>query len=328
MIVVITGAGGYIGTVLVPKLLAQGHQVRAIDRFYFGESKLDAHKNLQKTKQDVRLLSEEVFKDADAVIDLAAISNDPSGELFETSTYDINYKARAKTAELAKKAGVKRYILPSSCSIYGFHEADVIVDESSEINPLTTYAKANRLAEEAVLKLADENFCVTVMRQATIYGLSRRMRFDLAVNAMTYELWKNNKLPLMRDGKQWRPFLHIQDTTDCMIYLLSADKNKINGEIFNIGSNSENYQIGDLAENIQKVAGENSEIDWYGDPDERSYRVDFSKIENITGWKARYSVVDGSKEIVAALEKGGLEKTAETITLEWYKKLKERGENI
>ncbi|RMA93323.1 NAD-dependent epimerase/dehydratase family protein [Hydrogenothermus marinus] len=321
--VLVTGAGGYIGTVLVPKLLKKGYKVKAIDRYFFGKEKLPKNENLEIIKEDTRKLNEDLFKDVDYVIDLVAISNDPSGELFNEATLQINYESRVRTAKLSKKYGVKRYILPSSCSIYGFQED--IVDETSPTNPLTTYAKANEKAEQNILPLADDNFVVTVMRQSTVFGYSPRMRFDLAINGMTYGAWKTGKLPLMRDGSQYRPMVHVQDTTDVMILLLTADKEKINGQIFNVGGDDLNYQIGKLGEIVAKTVenetGKKVEIEWYGDPDHRSYRVSFKKIKKILGWEPKWNAESGVKEIVSKLEKGEVDKTTETITLNWYKEL-------
>lgn len=317
--VAVTGAGGYIGSVLVPKLLEKGYQVRAIDRFFFGLDKLPQHERLTVVREDVRRLAPEHLEGAFAVIDLVAISNDPSGELFQEATYQINHQARARTAKLAKETGVKRYILPSSCSIYGYQEPGVIVDEESPTNPLTTYAIANEMAEKDVLPLVDDSFTVTVMRQATIFGLSPRMRFDLAINGMTYGAWENGKIPLMRDGSQWRPMLHVQDTTDVMLLLLESDPKRINGQIFNVGSF--NCQLGDLAEQIVRALPTDVGIEWYGDPDHRSYQVDFGKIGRVLGWKAKYSAADGALEIYQALQSGKLVKNDETITLKWYQEL-------
>ncbi len=321
--VLVTGAGGYIGTVLVPKLLSKGYRVKAVDRYFFGKEKLSEHKNLEIIKEDTRKLPEEIFKDVDYVIDLVAISNDPSGEFFNEATWQINYKSRVRTAHLAKRNGVKRYILPSSCSIYGFQEE--IVDETSKTNPLTTYAKANEKAEQEVLPLADNNFVVTVIRQSTVFGYSPRMRFDLAINGMTYGAWKTGKLPLMRDGTQYRPMVHVQDTSDVMVLLLSTEKEKINGEIFNVGGDDLNYQIGKLgnivAKTVERETGKKVEIEWYGDPDKRSYRVSFRKIKDVLNWEPKWNAEMGIKEIVNKLEKGELDKTTETITLNWYKEL-------
>lgn len=319
--VLVTGAGGYIGSVLVPKLLARGYHVRALDRFFFGADRLTAHPALTLIQEDARHLTEAHLHGVDAVVDLVAISNDPSGELFQEATWQINHQARAATADLARRLGVRRYILPSSCSIYGFQELDRIVDESSPTNPLTTYAKANERAEQSVLALADERFTAVVIRQATVYGASPRMRFDLAINGMTYGAWKNSTIPLMRDGKQWRPMVHVQDTTDVMALLLEADPAQVNGEIFNVGSDRNNYQLGPLAEEMVTVMPRPVEIAWYGDPDHRSYRVAFGKVERTLGWKARWTAADGAREIWTALEAGTMAKDGTTITLDWYKRL-------
>lgn len=318
--VLVTGAGGYIGTTLVPLLLGEGHEVRAIDRFFFGRHLLPDAPGLDVVVEDVRRLRAEHLEGIDAVIDLAAVSNDPSGEQFAEATWAINHRARARLARLAKDAGVSRYVLPSSCSIYGFQDADVIADETTPTNPLTTYAKANEAAEEDILPLADDSFCAVVLRQATVYGYSPRMRFDLAINGMTYGAWKTGHLPLMRDGSQWRPMVHVADTSRAMAFMLGADPAAITGQVFNVGSEENVYQIGPLGEIVaDRVPGEVL-IEWYGDPDVRSYRVAFDKIEAL-GWSAARTAADGVDDVVAALEAGTTDRTPETITLDWYRAL-------
>ncbi|MFC3884154.1 NAD-dependent epimerase/dehydratase family protein [Bacillus songklensis] len=319
--VLVTGAGGYIGSALVPKLLEKGYKVKAVDRYFFGHDKLNSHENLRIIQEDTRRLKPEHFAEVDAVIDLVAISNDSSGELFKKATYEINHISRVHTAVTAKQMGVKRYILSSSCSLYGFQDQDAIVDESSLTNPLTVYAKANEKAELGVLPLADQTFIVTVIRQATAFGYSPRMRFDLAINGMTYGAWENGVIPLMRDGTQWRPFVHVDDTTDVMCLLLEAERSLINGQIFNVGSNENNYQLGELAEEIVSALPKTVKIEWYGDPDHRSYRVNFDKIEQTLNWKAKWSGADGALEVYRKLESGKLTKSEHTITLNWYKDL-------
>ena len=316
--VLVTGGGGYIGTTLIPMLLGAGYGVRVIDRFFFGRELLPDHKNLEQIQEDVRFITPEHFDDIDYVIDLVAISNDPSGELFQDATYAINRDARIRTAKMAKKAGVKRYILPSSCSIYGFQEPGVICDETFATNPLTTYARANEEAENGVFPLADKDFVVVVLRQSTVYGYSSRMRFDLAINGMTYGAWKTGKLPLLRDGTQWRPMVHVSDTAAAQIFMLTAPAEKVNGQLFNVGSKANNYQLLPLAEEVAKTIPKNIEIEWYGDPDHRSYQVNFDKIEAL-GWKAKKVARDGVLEIYEKLAAGELDKTPKTITLEWYK---------
>jgi nucleoside-diphosphate-sugar epimerase len=301
-------------------LLEKGHNVRVVDRFFFGQELLPGNPRLEFVKEDVRHLTPEHFKGIDAVIDLAAVSNDPSGELYQQATWQINHEARARCAKLAKQAGVKRYVLPSSCSIYGFQEEGVIVTEKDPINPLTTYAKANRRAEEDILPLADKNFTAVILRQATVYGYSPRMRFDLAINGMTWGAWTTGKLPLLRDGTQWRPMVHVRDTAAAQIFMMEyPEPSRINGQIYNVGSDANNYQLKPLAELIQKTIPKKVEIEWYGDPDNRSYRVNFDKIEAL-GYRATRTAEDGCREIYKQIE-SGLKKDAKTITLQWYKDL-------
>lgn len=315
--ILVTGAGGYIGSTLVPMLLDQGFRVRALDRFFFGNH-LGQHPNLELVKEDSRHIKASHFDKIDAVVDLVAISNDPSGEIFQDATWQINHLSRTRTAGMAKSAGVARYILPSSCSIYGFLGPDVIATETTPTNPLTTYARANEKAEQDTLPLADDNFAVIVLRQATVYGYSPRMRFDLAINGMTYGAWKTGKLPTMRDGNQWRPMVHVRDTAAAQIFMLTTDADRVSGKIFNIGSDANNYQVGALATTVANSVPRDVEIEWYGDPDHRSYRVDFQKVEAL-GYRARYKAEDGVQELCEALENGKVDKTTETITLEWYK---------
>lgn len=318
--VLVTGAGGYIGSALVPMLLDAGYSIRVIDRFFFGREKLPEHDRLEVIKEDTRHLTCDHFAGVDAVIDLAALSNDPSGELFQEQTWQINHTARADAARMAKSAGVKRYILPSSCSIYGFQDADTVADETSPTNPLTTYAKANERAERDVMPLADRTFTVVVLRQATVYGFSPRMRFDLAINGMTYGAYTTGRLPLMRDGSQWRPMVHVKDTASAQMFMLEADASAINGQIFNVGSAANVYQIGPLGDLVASTVPRDVEIEWYGDPDHRSYRVAFDKIEAL-GWRATKRAEDGVYEICARLADGSIEKSTETITLDWYREL-------
>lgn len=322
--VLVTGAGGYIGTTLVPMLLAEGYDVRALDRYFFGRELLPAHAHLDIVQEDARLVKSEHLKGIDYVIDLVAISNDPSGEQFKQETLAINRDARVATARLAKAAGVKRYILPSSCSIYGFQAPEVIADETTKTNALTTYAKANEMAEQAILPLASDDFVCVVIRQATVYGFSPRMRFDLAINGMTFGAWKTGVLPLMRDGTQWRPMIHVKDTARAQIFLLTADANKINGQIFNVGSEANNYQLGPLAEKVatavRDITSRDVKIEWYGEPDRRSYRISFDKISSL-GYRALYKAEDGVKDICEALQTGQIDRTTRTITLDWYREL-------
>jgi len=324
MRVLVTGAGGYIGSVLVPMLIEDGCCVVALDRFFFGREKLpNESEKLKIIEEDIRFFSPEILKDVDAVIDLAALSNDPAGDLDPVKTWSINYLGRFRVASLSKIMGVRRYIYPSSCSVYGFQEG--IVDESSSTNPLTTYAKANLKGEQDILRLADDKFVVTVFRQATVYGLSKRMRFDLAVNGMIKGFFTKSKIPILRDGKQWRPFVHVKDTSKAMILALKAPKERINKEIFNIGSDEQNYQIYELAKKIADAIGIDFKYEWYGLPDHRSYRVSFRKVKEVLGFSPDYNAEKGAKEIWSALKSKKVNPDdPKTITVNWYKSLLEK----
>jgi nucleoside-diphosphate-sugar epimerase len=319
--VLVTGGAGYIGSMLTELLLERGYEVTILDRLFFGDTVADLRKNpkLHVIQDDIRWCPETVFKGIDAVCDLAALSNDPAGDLNPEKTLEINHEGRARICKMAKQAGVRRYVLASSCSIYGFQ--DEVVDETSGINPLTTYAVANRRAEESTLAHASQQFTATAVRQATVYGLSRRMRFDLAINGMTLALQKNGSVKILRDGKQWRPMVHIRDTSRAFISVLEADPDKVNGEIFNVGSDDQNLQIQPLAERLCHALNLAYVEDWYGDPDHRSYQVSFKKIADRLGYATRESPEGGAREIFTALKSGGLKDGPTTKTVEWYKSL-------
>lgn len=325
MRILVTGAGGYIGSVLVPLLLEEKHQVVALDRFFFGKEKLPKESNqLTIVEEDIRFVDKTVLEGVTAVIDLAALSNDPSGELDAVKTYSINHLGRLRIAVIAKSMKVEKYILPSSCSIYGFQ--DIVVDEASSVNPLTAYAKANYMAEKDILAIADDSFCVTVLRQATVYGLSPRMRFDLAINGMVKGFFKKGKTPILRDGTQWRPFVHVRDTSRAMSMILEAGSNIVNKQIFNVGSNSQNYNIFKLAERVAGSVGIPFDYEWYGLPDNRSYKVKFDKIENTLGFHPEYNADKGAQEVWSALKENKVNPDdIKTITVEWYKKLLGQG---
>jgi len=320
--VVVTGGSGYIGSVLSQLLVDSGYQVRVLDRFFFGDT-IPNHPHIEKIKVDSRSLSIDLLEGAYAVLDLAAISNDPAGELDPVKTLDINYRARRRLQELASGAKVDRYILASSCSVYGFQEG--ILDENSPVNPLTTYAEANIRAENSAFELLElgTDMGVTLFRQATMYGLSPRMRFDLAVNGMTLGMWQNGSIPMLRDGTQWRPMIHIRDTSKAFIAALGAPKDLINGQRFNVGSNEQNYQIMQCAELVAQGLNKPFKFEWYGAPDHRSYQVNFDKIKNVLGFTPDWTADKAAAEIATALENGTVKADEITKTVTWYSTLLE-----
>ena len=323
MKVLVTGGAGYIGSILTRMLLEKKHAVTCLDRFFFGTDSMDdIAEQVTLVKDDVRYFNPKILDGVDAVLDLASLSNDPSGELDTEKTLDINYRGRVRVAKLSKKHGVKKYVLASSCSVYGFQ--DGILNEKSSLNPLTTYAKASASAEKEVLPLADKDFSVTVVRQATVYGFSLRMRFDLAINGMVLGFYKNGQIPIMRDGKQWRPFVHVKDTSNAFIKVLESEPELVNGQIFNVGSNDQNVQIFDLAKAVAEAIGVPFKYEWYGSTDTRSYRVSFDKIKETLDYETERTPKTGSKEVYDALKAGELNgDDPRTITVKWYKNLLE-----
>lgn len=317
---VITGGAGYIGSILTEEALKLDFEVHIVDRFFFGTQNLD-RKGAFLHKADTRTLNPEILRGAHAVFDLAAISNDPAGDLNPTITLDVNYRARRRLQELCIENGVQRYVLASSCSVYGFQ--DGIVNESSPVNPLTTYAEANLRAEAAAFSHGETDTSFTALRQATVYGLSPRMRFDLVVNAMALSMWKTGRLKILRDGEQWRPMIHVRDTARAFLMTLAKPKELVSGQIFNVGENSQNYRIIDLASMVTKALGKELDLEWYGDVDHRSYQVSFEKIANLLSFSPELGVAEAALEIVGALQSGITRDELKTRTLNWYQALVE-----
>jgi nucleoside-diphosphate-sugar epimerase len=304
-------------------LLENGYNVTVLDRLFFGKDSLtNIADKITLVKDDIRFFDPKILKNIDAIFDLAALSNDPCGELNPTKTLEINYKGRVRVANLAKKHGVKKYVFASTCSVYGFQEG--IINEESALNPLTTYAKASVIAEKEILPLADKSFSATVLRQATVYGFSHRMRFDLAINGMVLGYFKNGKIPIMRDGKQWRPFVNVNDTSMAFIKVLEAEPELVVGQIFNVGCDEQNVQIFDLAEMVAEACDLPFEYEWYGDCDTRSYRVSFAKIREILSYVPQTSIKLGAKNVFNALSDGTLNPYDQRmITVKWYKHILE-----
>jgi nucleoside-diphosphate-sugar epimerase len=323
MKILITGGAGYIGSTLSRMLLERGNDVAILDRLYFGAKPIeDITEKITLIKDDIRWFDPRLLRGIDAVLDLASLSNDPSGELDPQKTLEINYKGRVRVANLSKKYGISKYVLASSCSVYGFQEG--FLTEESSLNPLTTYAKASANAENEVLPLADQDFSVTVLRQATVYGYSHRMRFDLAINGMVLGFYKNRQIPIMRDGKQWRPFVHVKDTSNAFAKVLESDSELVNGQVFNVGSNAQNVQIFGLAKLVAESINLPFKYEWYGDPDRRSYKVSFDKIKEALSYKPDYTPREGAREVFDALKAGTLQgDDPKTITVKWYKTLLE-----
>jgi nucleoside-diphosphate-sugar epimerase len=320
--VLVTGAGGYIGTQLVRDLVKSGHEVTAVDRFFFGREPLVEFVNNKKVnivQKDIRDLTEKDFSGHEAVCDLACLSNDPAGEIDPQLTYQINRDGRIHVAKTAKKAGVEKYLISSSCSVYGKGEEPQLT-EASQTNPVSVYAKSTLDAEQQNLSIADNNFSVTSLRNATVFGLSTRMRFDLVVNLMTLTAFQKGRIIVMGGGLQWRPLVHVSDVSKAFIKVLSEKKVNINKEIFNIGL--DNFQIKNLAYLVREELPFNIEIDFApDDADKRDYNVIFSKAKEKIDFQASVSVMQGINEIYLALKSGNVDIGPKTVTVQWYRNI-------
>ena len=322
MNILVTGGAGYVGSVLIPELIKEGHFVYCLDRFFFGKEFLSSKQfegNIKLIQDDIRWVNPKIFENIDVVMDLAALSNDPVGELDPQKTFEINHEGRFRIAKLSKNAGVKKYILASSASIYG--QQKEIANEEYEVCPLTAYSKANRKAELDILPLASDTFAVTSLRFSSVYGMSPRMRFDLAVNGMVLDFFKNKKITIF-GGNNKRPFIHIKDAVQAYTLLLGASNSKITGQIFNVGSNDQNFLIADLAKEVGNALDSNCELEISNTPDDRSYFASFDKIQKILNFKVKHNVGDSSKEMLIALENNKLDCGDKTITLKWYNHIK------
>jgi nucleoside-diphosphate-sugar epimerase len=318
----VTGAGGYIGTQLVRDLVKAGHGVTAVDRFFFGKEPLSEFVNNKQVtikQKDIRDLDQNDFKGHDAVCDLACLSNDPAGEIDPQLTYSINRDGRIHVAKTAKQAGVSKYIISSSCSVYGKGEEPQL-SETSKTNPISVYAKSTLEAEQQNLSIANNNFSVTALRNATVFGLSSRMRFDLVVNLMTLTAFQKGRIIVMGGGLQWRPLVHLSDVSRAFSNVISSDLEKVSQEIFNIGL--DNFQIKNLAYLVREELPFPIEIDFApDDADKRDYNVVFRKAQEKLGFKAEVGVIQGVKEIYQALKLGKVDIGPKTVTVNWYRNI-------
>lgn len=277
--VLVSGSHGYIGSVLAPELAAAGHDVTGLDTCFYEGCDFGADlAAIPTVRRDVRDVTVADFEGFDAVVHLAALSNDPIGDLKEAWTYDINLDATLRVARAAKAAGVRRFVFASSCSMYGASGADDLLDEEALLRPLTAYAESKVRAEEGLSDLIDADFVVVSMRNATVYGVSPRLRLDIVLNNLAGWAHTTGRIRLLSDGMSWRPLIHVRDLSRVALAMLEAPDDVVRGEAFNVGSAEQNYLIRELAEVLADVTG--CEIEFASDasPDPRSYRVDFSKL--------------------------------------------------
>lgn len=299
--ILVTGGAGYIGSVLVPKLIKRDSKVRLFDQFYFGDGHLrNLGNGLESIKGDIANPPEKLLDNIDTVIHLAALSNDPMANFAPKLNLEVNTEATATLAKLAKQRGVKRFIFASSCSVYHQNLRNTRLNiESSSVNPREHYSRSKYLAEKAILPLADDDFTLAILRKATVVGYSPRLRFDLVVNAMVKTALTAGKI-IVYDGSQYRPLIDVRDVADAYVAILKAPRHKINGQVFNLVH--KNYNVLALAKRVtgalKNLLGKVIPIEVRKEVKDRTYRVSAAKINRTLGFKPRFSIEQSVKSLV------------------------------
>ncbi len=312
MKILLTGIDGYIGSIVGPRLVALGYDVAGLDTGYYRDGNLCHHYYEffpQIINKDLRLITAKDLEGFDAVIHLAELSNDPLGEYIQKVTYDINHVGSVKLAENSKKAGVKKFIYTSSCSVYGVGN-EAIRTEKSGVNPQTAYARCKVMVEHDVAELADEHFSPTFLRNATAYGISPRMRFDIVLNNLAGLAWTTDVIKLSSDGTPWRPIVHIRDIAKAIECVLQAPLETTHNQIFNVGDTEENFQIKEIAEAVAEEFPNCALTIGQSEGDNRSYRVSFDKINTqLPGFRCEMNLKKGAKELKELFKRIELDKT-------------------
>lgn len=323
MKVLVTGTEGYLGCLLPPLLIERGHEVLGVDTGYYKVGWLynGTTVTAKTLNKDIRHLTTEDLAGVEAIVHMAELSNDPTGQLSPTITYDINHKGSVRLANIAKAAGIRRFVYMSSCSVYGVAtEGDVT--EESPVNPQTAYAECKTLVERDLQLMADDNFSPTFMRNSTAFGASPRMRFDIVLNNLSGLAWTTKEIKMTSDGTPWRPLVHALDICKAICCTLEAPRDIIHNQIFNVGDTENNYRVKEIAETIAKTFtgcqltfGENGS-------DNRSYRVNFEKInKNLPGFKCDWNATRGAEQLFNLFQQ--IDLTSETFLSRGFTRLKQ-----
>ena len=323
MKILVTGTEGYLGSLLAPLLLKQGHDVTGVDTCFYKEGWLYNGSPLtaRTLVKDIRDIVPDDLRGMDAVVHMAELSNDPTGELSPTITYDINHKGSVRLAETAKKSGVSRFVYMSSCSVYGVANGDTPVTEESPVNPQTAYAICKTLVERDLKPMADDNFSPTFMRNATAYGASPRMRFDIVLNNLSGLAWTTKEIKMISDGTPWRPLAHGLDIAKAIIHTLAAPRAAVHNQVLNVGDSNHNYRVKEIAEIIAGVfTGCQLSFGTQG-ADNRSYRVSFEKIrKTLPGFSCDWDAKKGAEQLHALFQQ--IDMTKEVFTSRPFTRLK------
>jgi len=308
MRVLITGHNGYIGSVLAPFIAAAGHRVVGLDTYLFEDCNLGTDTAaIESWRCDVRDVPASDLAGFDAIVHLAALSNDPLGNVNPACTYDINHLASVRLARLAKEAGVPRFLFASSCSLYGV-AGDALLTEDAAFNPITAYGESKVRVEQDVAPLADERFSPTFLRNATAYGVSPRLRADIVVNNLVGVAYTTGDVLIQSDGTPWRPLVHIEDIARAFLAVLEAPREAVHNEAFNVGRTEENYRVRDLARMVQEIVpGSQVRYAEGGGPDPRCYRVDCGKLaRTLPQFQPQWTARTGMQELHEAFKRHGV----------------------
>ncbi|NQT29433.1 MAG: SDR family oxidoreductase [Candidatus Saganbacteria bacterium] len=330
-IILVTGGAGYIGSVLVKKLVEQGEKVRVFDKLYFGESGLSSVKGeIDLVAGDVRNFNADLLDGVKGVMHFGSLSNDPTAEFDPKANHEINFEGTMRVAEACKKKKVRRFTFASSCAIYGFH-VQGIADESFPANPQSEYSQSKLDAENGLISLLSDNFCPAILRQATVFGFSERMRWDLVVNTMTMDAFDKGRIHVYCVGDNWRPLVDVGDVAVAHMKMLEAPEEKVAGQIFNLVDR--NFKILELGHFIAETLKSYKKVDvdvLFGTKESRSYRVSGEKLKKVLDFEPSVSVKDAAKKIWGILSSGRYTDFSNPIyyNIEWMKLLVEMEQKL